>query len=432
MLVELNEFSVELFEQASEALDLRNVRRLLAMPRSATTTDDAIEHHGLDPWVQWVSVHTGQASDRHGVMHLGDTPGKLGCRQLWEVLGDRGIHSGVWGAMNATRNDTATCDFFLPDPWTFSESAYPAELDDLLALPRYYARNYLDVSAFAFLTGCLRLARYLPGSGAMRAILRSIPLAARGILRNGVDNRVLFSLFDLFSTALFVANRHRHPVRFSLVFLNSIAHLQHHRWRLEDGLPADVAFAMRCIDTCLGMLFEDLRPGEAVVVMNALTQRNVAPDEDLVAYRQVNPSAFLDAAGFSKHRVEQLMTSDGHVFFATRADRDHAVEALSEARVDGRVLFQTEADPAVDEKLFYQVILWDALAEDSVLQVNGRHLPFNQHFGVLAHRTGAHVQHGDVFSTGLELPACIPNHKVFDHLLAFFQASPSADAGGVA
>jgi hypothetical protein len=423
LLVALNEFSTDLFARGARELGLRHVERLLAMSHATTHTDDAVEHHGLDPWVQWVSVHTGQPSSAHGVLHLGDTPGKLGQGQLWEVLGGQGISSGIWGAMNATRGASTRCLFFLPDPWTFSEPAYPEGVNDLLALPRYYSRNYLDVSAKAFIAGCLRLARYVATSGAIGRLLRHLPFVLGGALRNGVDDRLLFSLFDLFSTELFVAKRRRQPVRFSLVFLNSIAHLQHHRWRVEDGLPGDVAFALRTIDRVLGILFAALRPGEALVVMNALTQRNVGPDEHLVAWRQVNPTAFLTAAGFSGHRVEQLMTSDGHVFLADATSRDAAVAALEAARVDGKPVFQAEADPGDPRKLFYQIILWEALPDDAELRVNGRRLRFADHFAVLAHRTGAHLPGGDVFSDGITLPPHLENHAMFDHILRHFEGA---------
>ena len=29
------------------------------------------EHHGLDPWVQWVSIHTGKPSSEHKILELG-------------------------------------------------------------------------------------------------------------------------------------------------------------------------------------------------------------------------------------------------------------------------------------------------------------------------------------------------------------------------
>jgi len=144
MLIELNEFSVDLLRRGVEELDLRNLRRLLAMDASRTTTQDQVEHRGLDPWVQWVSVHTGVPSSTHGILHLGDTPGNLGFHQVWERLSELGVSSGLWGAMNANRPGASECRFFLPDPWTFSERAYPEELNGLLELPRYYSTNYLD------------------------------------------------------------------------------------------------------------------------------------------------------------------------------------------------------------------------------------------------------------------------------------------------
>lgn len=420
LLVALNEYSVDLLDRAQRELGLANIGRLLAMQHTRTTTDDRVEHHGLDPWVQWVSIHTGEPSQVHGVLHLGDTPGKLARGQLWEVLGRAGVPCGIWGAMNASRGEGEACRFFLPDPWTFSEQAFPPGLNDLLTLPRYYSRNYLDVSVGAFAGGCLRLLRYILGSGAVGKLLAQAPFVLRGVLANGIDNRVLFALFDLFSAILFVAMRRRRPVRFSLVFLNSIAHLQHHRWRVADGFPTDVAFTLRAIDRVLGILFDTRAAGEALVVMNGLTQRNVGPDEPLVAYRQTSPAAFLAAAGFGDVRVEQLMTSDGHVFFADRAARDHAVAALSAARVDGRVLFQAEPDADDARKCFFQVVLWDALPPGALLSINGRMLRFDEHFSVIAHRTGAHLPEGDVHADGIALPASMENHAMFQHVLRHF------------
>ena len=112
--------------------------------------------------------------------------------------------------------------------------------------------------------------------------------------------------------------------------------------------------------------------------------------------------AFLVAAGFDDVRVEQLMTSDAHVFLADAAARDRAVASLESARVNGAPVFQAEADPADPTKLFYQVILWDELPDGAELAINGRRMRFDQYFSVLAHRTGAHLPEGDVFASGID------------------------------
>ena len=92
--------------------------------------------------MQWVSVHTGKKSSQHKIIRTGDI-NKLKFPQIWEILGDKGFTTGIWGPMNASKRRTKGCKFFLPDPWTYSENAYPNELNLFLSLPRYYAKNYI-------------------------------------------------------------------------------------------------------------------------------------------------------------------------------------------------------------------------------------------------------------------------------------------------
>ena len=436
LLVELNEFSVDLFRRGMAEMQLPNIERLLAMRASRTTTDDRVEHRGLDPWVQWVSIHTGLPSSRHGIVHLGDAPSSSGMRQLWETLSARGVSSGVWGAMNATRGSAERCVFFLPDPWTFEEDAYPAPLGDLLALPRYYSRNYLDVSKAAFARGTLRLARYVLGSGAMPRILGMTPLILRGLWRNGINNAMLFSLFDLFSAALFLEQRRLHRPRLTLIFLNSIAHLQHHRWVAGARLSDDLRFGLRAIDRVLGMLFESREEDEALVVVNALTQRNIVHEKPRILYRQINPARFLRALGFAFDSVEQLMTNDAHVFFPDRAARDRAAGALERVTLQGVPLFHVEPSLAHERKMFYQVDFWDELETDTEVSVNGREIRFLDHFEAVVARTGAHVPEGDVFADGVMIPPRLYNHEIaaylIGHLTGTAPSAPPTRAGSSA
>jgi hypothetical protein len=428
LLVELNEFSTDLFERGIRELGLSNVARLLQQPHSTTTTDDLLEHRGLDPWVQWVSVHTGVPSSKHGVIHLGDAPTKLGFEQLWEALSARGVSSGAWGVMNATRGKADRCAFFLPDPWTFMEEAYPPHVNDLLALPRYYSKNYLDVSKLEFARNGLRLLRYVLRSRALAKLAGAAPFLLNGLRKTGVTNAFLFSAFDLFATALFLEQRKVHRPQFSIIFLNSIAHLQHHRWEAGQQLTADISFGLRTIDRVLGMLFDAREPGEALVVMNALTQRNIVGEKPRICYRQINPVSFLKATGVKFLSVEQLMTNDAHVFFATPQDRDAAASALERVRLQGLPLFHVE--PSADDpcKLFFQVDFWEELDAGMGIQVNGRQVAFDDHFEAIVARTGAHVNTGDVFYDGLALAPKLYNHEVGQAILRYFETAHDTGA----
>lgn len=419
-LIELNEFSVALLERGRAELELPSVSRLLELTAGQTTTDDMVEHRGLDPWVQWVSAHTGAPSTVHGIIHLGDTPSNLGVKQVWETLSDYGVTSGIWGAMNATRNNAKNCLFFLPDPWTFSEVAYPPKLNGLLSLPRYYSKNYLDVSGVEFVKRTLLLAKFVLGSGAVASILAQTPLVLGGLLRNGINNAVLFSLFDLFSTAMFVKYKKKYDPQLSLVFLNSIAHLQHHKWEAGEKLTGDLVFGLTVIDRVLEMLFASLEADEAVVVMNALTQKNIVNEKPRICYRQINPSKFLSTVGIAFESVEQLMTNDAHVFFANQQDRDHAAGELKRATIHGAPLFHVEPNVRDPTKLFYQVDYWDELDADVAVAVNGRNINYLEHFEAIVARTGAHVRDGNVFSKGIDLPARMYNHEIAGRVLSFF------------
>ncbi|HWU76745.1 MAG TPA: hypothetical protein VN043_09575 [Rhodanobacter sp.] len=418
-LIELNEFSVVLLTRGAHELGLDHISRLLSMSSAVTTTDDMVEHRGLDPWVQWVSVHTGVPSSVHGIIHLGDTPSALSARQLWEDLDDAGVSSGIWGAMNATREGAQRCQFFLPDPWTFSEQAYPDDLNGLLALPRYYSKNYLDVSKKAFLKHTFQLVKFLLGSGAMTKLFKQIPLVFSGLLRNGVNNALLFSLFDLFSTVLFVKYKKRYQPQFSIIFLNSIAHLQHHRWG-KDQLSKDAVFGLRVIDRVLGMLFASLCDGEAVIVMNALTQRNIVGEKPRICYRQINPERFLGAIRIRFRSVEQLMTNDAQVFFESEGDREHAARELEATTICGKPLFQVERNELDPLKLFYQVDFWDELEGDVQIQVNGVNVNYMDHFEAIVARTGAHLREGNVYYSGVELPAHLYNHDIAEKVSNYF------------
>ena len=83
-------------------MDLKNIQRFLELDSSVTISTNEIEHHGLDPWVQWVSVHTGVPHESHQIDHLAET-NNLKYPQIWDVLGKEGYTSGLWGIMNSSK-----------------------------------------------------------------------------------------------------------------------------------------------------------------------------------------------------------------------------------------------------------------------------------------------------------------------------------------
>ena len=214
--------------------------------------------------------------------------------------------------MNASSNNSEQCKFFMPDPWTFSEKAYPKFLNNFLSLPRYYAKNYISLSKIklikVFINTCWFFIKTKIIFKSYKEFFRSIII----LLNYGVRNSSLFSLFDIYSTLSFIKYKKKYNPDFSILFLNSIAHIQHHFW--ENNFNKEIELCLRVIDNILGLLINSTDKREAIVVLNGLGQQNIC-NQGIYIYRQINPELYLKEIGISFSKVEQGMTNDGHVFF---------------------------------------------------------------------------------------------------------------------
>lgn len=426
LLVELNEFSTDLFERAARELSLENIGRVCEWKKTRTLTNDSYDSGFLEPWSQWVSIHTGRDSSQHKINHLGDVP-NMQFPQIWERLGSAGISSGIWGVMNGSRRETQNCAFFVPDPWTFSESAYPAPLNDFLSLLRYAAQHYTSLSPLRVLREAFRF-----GLCVLRTLPLSTTLAAMGhllasILRYGPRNFVFFMAFEELSAALFLECRRKHAPDFQLVFLNTIAHIQHHYWTEgPDKLTPQLRHGFVTIDRILGKILASRGRDEAILFLNGLSQMNTNAETPWILYRPIDLGKFLAASGIAYDRVEPLMSYDAHIFFAGASEARAAHEALAAATVNGHRLFFLEADPTGLPKLFIRVDFSAELAGAAVAEVNGRKLPFDSHFKSIVRRTGKHIPEGAVYASGVALPEKMMNHELPARIAGYFGLSESS------
>ena len=71
--------------------------------------------------------------------------------QIWDVLSDNNITTGVWGTMNAKNNNKNNNLVFLPDPWNDEQICNPKYLKNIFDLPSYMLKNFMDFSILKFL-----------------------------------------------------------------------------------------------------------------------------------------------------------------------------------------------------------------------------------------------------------------------------------------
>ena len=131
ILLGLNELNFEYIEEYIKIGNLENFATLFTKHGYIETTSES-DYKLLEPWIQWVTIHTGKTFEEHGVFRLGDIVNRPDLTQLWELGEAKGLKVGGVSPFNA-RNNLKNAAFFVPDPWTQTE---PSGSQLLIALSR--------------------------------------------------------------------------------------------------------------------------------------------------------------------------------------------------------------------------------------------------------------------------------------------------------
>lgn len=419
LIVELNEFNCDLLKQGVRELGLKNIQKVLSLNHSKTLSDSKTERHGLDPWVQWVSVHTGQNSNTHKVLRIGEVP-KLKFPQIWEKLGENGISTGIWGAMNASRNNTEGCKFFLPDPWTYSENGHPKFLNFYLNLPRIFSKDYVNPSKTKLAKSFFKMIIFLLSPKMFLSVSKESINYFFMIFNNGMKNITLFTLFDLFNTLAFLKYKKETNPDFSIIFLNSLAHLQHHYWNKK--INKEMKMCLENIDKIFEKLFNEKRKNESIVVINALSQKNIF-NKGIFIYRQISTIKLLNSLKISFSKVEEGMTNDCHIFFNSNKDLEFAYKKLSNIKLNNQKMFFVEKDSNLKYKLFFQLCYYKKVGVEDNFQINYKLFKFFDYFTLLRERTGEHLGEGDIYSEKLHFPKLLNNYEIYNYILKNYNVS---------
>src|SRR4051812_39212654 len=125
LLLEFNELSPTLMDRFIADGHLPAFKRL--RDQSATFITDAGESDDLlNPWVQWVTVHTGVPASVHGIRKLGEAD-RLAVPTIADAVTEAGGRVWLCGSMNVQPLKSVH-GAVLPDPWSVDARPQPAEL----------------------------------------------------------------------------------------------------------------------------------------------------------------------------------------------------------------------------------------------------------------------------------------------------------------
>lgn len=401
LFLEFNEINIESALVYCSRGRLPHLRQLIdSAGLQRTTSEQKYEH--LEPWIQWVTAHTGLTLAQHGVFRLGDIVGR-NIPQIWEQLEQRGLRVGAISPMNAEHRVSDPA-FFVPDPWTATGITAPAGLQRLYraisqAVNDNAQSKLTAASAAALLLGVMRYARPANYMRYTRAALT----AGRCSWRKAMA-------LDLLLSDVFIRQVRSTQPHFATLFLNAGAHIQHHymfcsesyrgphrnpEWYVPRGVDP-VLEVYELYDHILGAIRRTF-PRARVMVATGLHQD---PYTEMKYYwRLKNHESFLRTIGVPFATVEPRMSRDFLIKCTDAAQAATAAQRLAQAvSSDGTLLF--EADNRGTD-VFAMLIYPAAIERDFVFRIGSNEYR-NLHDSVafVALKNGEHNGIGYFLDTG--------------------------------
>lgn len=385
VVLEFNELCPTLLDQFMGEGHLPGFKQLYTQSQVFTTSAQERAPH-LDPWIQWITVHSGVNHDRHRVEQLGKGH-TFQAPRVWDLLSQAGLKVWICGSMSVNYDASSINGYVLPDPWTVTPPPFPNHFFDPYL--KFVRGNVLEHTSGRAPIGLADQARFLAFMAAHGLSLRTCVAVARQLLAERLkhDHWKRAALLDQFQCDLFCHVYRKHRPDFSTLFLNSTAHMQHSYWRNmqpelfklkpttdeQRALGSAVLYGYQQMDRIVSRLLRSLGADCTIVLCSALSQQPCLIYEDAggkTAYRPRDFSRFLQFAGIhAPCNVQPVMAHQFHLRFTCEADAAHAVSQLSRLQLDDgtRLLATQRSDAAV----FCGCAIFRTVSTDTRIRLEG-------------------------------------------------------------
>lgn len=316
-------------------------------------TDAGEAQENLEPWIQWVTIHSGLSCAEHGVFHLNEAQ-KLTKPCLWDLASAAGGKVWICGSMNV-RFDTPINGRILPDPWS-SADAYPRELNSFFQFVRKQVQEHSNDRAPLSLGEAARFVAFLLSHGLAFSTITSIIQQILDERRTNVRWKRA-TLLDRMQWDLFKHYFRKDRPAFSTFFVNSTAHFQHCYWRNfepehfsiqpspeeQQSLQDAIAFGYREMDRIVGEALELCGDDSVLMLATGLGQQPYLKMEETggkLLYRPHDLNAFASTFGLTGvTRATPVMAEQFYLYHQSEADAERSYDLLKQPRLNGEPLF---------------------------------------------------------------------------------------------
>ena len=401
ILIELNEINFEMVKWYVEKYPMRlnTFRHILSWKSAITCSESAYEEN--EPWIQWVSVHTGLTFAEHGVFRLGDIEGTK-MPQLFEIVENAGYTVGCISPMN-TENRLKSPEYFIPDPWTRTTSDnswWSTNLHKAVSQAvNDNSKSKITVESASIIgLALLCFSRFKNYTLYLKLLLTA---------RLKPWNKAL--LLDLLLSDVHNSFIRSRPADLSAIFFNAGAHIQHHyilnaepiktqkqifnpSWYIRED--ADPVFDM--LNVYDQLLNSYMNRGDLnVIIATGLSQ--VPYDSVKYYYRLSEHKKFLEAVGVKCKNVVPRMTRDFLVEFDTEAKLVDGVNILSSLKVVGDGLRMFGDIEIRGLNAFITLTYPNEITQFTRVIVGGNSVAIDQDVVFVALKNGMHSEKGYLY-----------------------------------
>lgn len=207
----------------------------------AWTVQSAVERAPLlDPWITWVTLHTGVPPEVHGASVLEQSSATLQAKRTWQYADEAGLRVGVFGSISSYPPQPVR-GFMVPGPFAPGNETFPSRLEAVQWINRSQTRAH---GGAAVSQGALT--SLVKGWELLQLGLRprTVGKIALQLLRERQDPHARWRrvcLQPLLNMDIFAKQYRAERPHFATLHSNHAAHFMHHYWRAWD----DSAFPVK-------------------------------------------------------------------------------------------------------------------------------------------------------------------------------------------
>ena len=290
LLLEFNEITWTVADRFMRDGKMPHLTRLRAEGTAAAP--EALERPPfLDPWISWVTLHTGVDRSVHGALVLEQDVTTIRAKRTWDYALEAGKSVGIFGSISAYPPRPVP-GFMVPGPFAPGPETYPKYVEPVQRLNRKYTQvHHKNAEADTIFSMAKQ------GVDLLRLGLRpetcaqiALQLATERVKPHMHWKRV--TLQPLVNYDFFAGLYDRYKPDFATWHSNHAAHFQHHYWRAWDdtGFPSPATdeerrkfggameHGYRVVDDLIGRFAGLIDDDTVLVVASALGQRPYSND----------------------------------------------------------------------------------------------------------------------------------------------------------